>query len=73
MYLQDVSAEEADNLVFVVLRQRHMKEAIHLEDQLDRDRMSRIAAARSHVSAQRAQDREILLNAFEQVHGSTLV
>ncbi len=54
-------------MIYQVLRQRHMKEAIHLEDQLQREKAAKLAAARAEVAAKRAQDRETLLNAFELV------
>jgi len=38
-----------------------------LEDQLDRERKAKIAEARTREADQRANDREKLLAAFEQV------
>ena len=54
-------------MIYTVLRQRHMKEAVHLEDQLERERKAKIAQARSDVATKRAEERETLSTAFEQV------
>ena len=51
----------------MVLRQRHMKEAVHLEEQLERQREAQLAEAKAKVKEQRALDREKLEAAFEQV------
>ena len=53
--------------MFQLVRQRHIKEAVHLEAQLDREKEARVAEARTNVTAQRAQDRDRLQAAFEQV------
>ena len=53
--------------MYLVLRQRHMKEAIHLEEQLARERAANLAAIRAAIADRRAQDKEKLLTAFEQV------
>ena len=45
-----------------------MKEAVHLEEQLARERAAKLAAARAAVADQRAQDKDKLLTAFEQVN-----
>lgn len=65
--IQDKSGSEAENLIYMVLRQRHMKEAVHLEEQLAREKAAKLAAARAAIADQRAQDKDKLLNAFEQV------
>ena len=57
----------ADDLIWNVLRQRHLKEAVHLEEQLERDRNSKMAAAQSNEASKRADDRKKLVDAFEQV------
>ena len=50
-----------------IVRQRHIKEAVHREDQLNRERDAKLAQARADMMAQREQQRERLLGAFEQV------
>ena len=65
--LQDKDGKTASNILLKLVRQRHIKEAVHLEAQLDREREARIAEARTNVTAQRAQDRDRLHAAFEQV------
>lgn len=64
---QDKSGEEAENTVYYVLRQRHMKEAIHLEDQLARQRKAQLAAVRAEIRDRRAEDREKLQAAYDKV------
>ena len=54
-------------MIHNVLRQRHIKEAVHLEDHLDQDKKTRLAEAASKVNKQRVADREKLLVAFEKV------
>ena len=54
-------------MVYLVLRQRHIKEAIHLEDQLERAKNARLAAARAQFASDRESDREKLLDSFDQV------
>ena len=50
-----------------MLRQRHLKEAIHLEDQLAREMAAARRRAKAEVEQSRQKEREMLLNAFEQV------
>ena len=64
--IQDLSGEKAENLVYTVLRQRHLKEAIHLEDQLAREMAVARRRARAEAEQNRQREREILLQAFEQ-------
>ena len=59
--------EAAENAVHAVVRQRHLKEAVHLEDQLAREAAARIAEARAKLLADRAHDRDKLQAAFDQV------
>ena len=66
-FFQDKKPEEADNLVYTVLRQRHIKEAIDQEEQLARERAARLAETRADIAAQRANDREIVQNHHDQV------
>ena len=63
---QGKGEKEAENLIYTVLRQRHMKEAIHLEDQLRQERQAAIKRAQADVREKRQTDRERLLAAFEQ-------
>ena len=65
--VKDKSGEEAENTVYFVLRQRHMKEAIHLEDQLARQRKARLAATRAEIRDKRAEQREKLQAAYDKV------
>ena len=53
-------------MIYAVLRQRHMKEAVHLEEQLDRERQAKKAEARAEMADKRGQEREKLQAAFEQ-------
>ena len=66
LFLQGRDPEQAENMVYTVLRQRHMKEAVHLEEQLDRERQAKIAEARAEMADKRGQEREKLQAAFEQ-------
>lgn len=58
-------------MVYTVLRQRHTKEAVHLEEQLEREREAARRATQAEIEEKRQRDRETLLRAFEQVccHG----
>ena len=53
--------------MYFVLRQRHMKEAIHLTDRLERDKNVRLAALRAEINSKRTAEREKLLDCFDQV------
>ena len=53
--------------MYALLRQRHIKEAVHLEGQLDKERGARLAEARAEVVENRAGEREKLQAAFDQV------
>lgn len=53
-------------MIYAVLRQRHMKEAVHLEEQLDRERQAKMAEARAEMADRRGQEREKLQAAFEE-------
>ena len=55
-------------MIYSVLRQRHIKEAVHLEDHLDRDKKAKLAEATTRIAHDRASDREKLLNSFEKVY-----
>ena len=55
-------------MIYSVLRQRHLKEAVHLEEQLARERATRLAEARAQVADKRATEREKLQAAFDQVN-----
>lgn len=66
-YNQGLSGEKAENLIYAVLRQRHLKEAIHLEDQLAREMAAAKRRAKADVEQVRQEDRDLLLQAFEQV------
>lgn len=50
-----------------IVRQRHIKEAVHREDQLKRERDAKLAQARADMMGHREQQRGRLLEAFEQV------
>lgn len=54
-------------MIYTVLRQRHLKEAIHLEDQLTRELEAARRRARAEIEENRQKEREKLLAAFEQV------
>jgi len=64
--LKDVEGAAAESLIYTVLRQRHTKEAVHLEDQLERERKARLAQARSDMADSRAEQRDILVAANEK-------
>ena len=64
---QNIDGEKAENLIYTVLRQRHLKEAIHLEDQLAREMAAARRRAKAEVEQNRQKEREMLLSAFEQV------
>ena len=65
--MQDKTAVTAENVIYTVLRQRHMKEAVNLEEQLEREREARLAEERALVAETRASERETLQAAYEQV------
>ena len=65
--MQDKAAVTAENVIYTVLRQRHMKEAVNLEEQLEREREARLAEERAMVAEKRASERETLQAAYEQV------
>jgi hypothetical protein len=67
MFKQGIDGEKAENLIYTVLRQRHLKEAIHLEDQLAREMAAARRRAKAEVEQNRQKDREMLMQAFEQV------
>lgn len=54
-------------MIYTVLRQRHLKEAIHLEDQLARELEAARRRAGAEIEENRQKEREKLLAAFEQV------
>lgn len=54
-------------MIYSVLRQRHLKEAIHLEDQLARELEAAKRKAKADIEKSRQSEREKLLEAFEQV------
>ncbi|XP_062603182.1 uncharacterized protein LOC134264959 [Saccostrea cucullata] len=58
--------DKAENMIYTVLRQRHLKEAIHLEDQLARELEAARRRARAEIEESRQKERERLLAAFEQ-------
>ncbi len=60
------NADDADGLVYSVLRHWHVKEAVRLEEQLERKRQAAISEARTDIAEKRAQEREKLQAAFEQ-------
>ena len=64
---QNIDGQKAENLIYTVLRQRHLKEAIHLEDQLAREMAAAKRRARAEVENSRQKEREALMQAFEQV------
>ncbi|XP_013391352.1 uncharacterized protein LOC106159584 [Lingula anatina] len=64
--VKDKDGQQAENMVYTVLRQRHMKEGIHLEDQLEKERAAMLAQARAQMEEQRQGEREKLMAAFEQ-------
>ena len=65
---QDKEAVTAENVIYTVLRQRHMKEAVNLEEQLEREREARLAEERALVAERRADERDKLQGAYEQVN-----
>jgi hypothetical protein len=54
-------------MIYSVLRQRHLKEAIHLEDQLARELEAARRRARADIESRRNEERDRLLAVFEQV------
>ena len=58
----------AENVIYTVLRQRHMKEAVNLEEQLEREREARLAEERALVAERRADERDKLQASYEQVN-----
>lgn len=64
---QNKDKDKAENMIYTVLRQRHLKEAIHLEDQLARELEAARRRARTEIEESRQKEREKLLAAFEQV------
>ena len=65
--VQGKDGKQAENMIYTVLRQRHMKEAIHLEDQLARAREAALRHRLADIEQQRQEERDKLLSAFEQV------
>lgn len=59
-------------MIYSVLRQRHLKEAIHLEDQLARELEAARRRARADIESRRNEERDRLLAAFEQVGWSNV-
>lgn len=58
--------DDAENLVYTVLRQRHMRDAVHLEERLAREKDAAISEAKALAAQHRAEDREKLENAHEK-------
>ena len=54
-------------MIYSVLRQRHLKEAIHLEDQLARELEAARRRARAEIEETRHKERDQLVAAFDQV------
>ena len=49
---QGKDGKQAENMIYSVLRQRHTKEAIHLEEQLANEREAALRRARGDVEKQ---------------------
>ena len=64
---QGKDADVAHNIAYSVLRQRHLQEAVNLEEQLQRERDAQIAQKRALVAAERAIGRETLQTTYETV------
>ncbi|GFO26753.1 cytadherence high molecular weight protein 2 [Plakobranchus ocellatus] len=64
--LKGKNGKQAENMIYAVLRQRHTREAIHLEEQLALARVAAIKKARAAAEEMREKERERLLSAFEQ-------
>ena len=64
--MQDKDGEQVENMIYSVLRQRHMKEAIHQEEHLERETAAMTAEARAVTEDRRALERDKLNSAFEQ-------
>ena len=65
--LKGKSKQEVEDVMYALLRQRHITEAVHLEGQLEKERAARLAEARAEVVEARATEREKLQTAFDQV------
>merc|ERR1711874_152948 len=64
--LKGKDGAQAENMIYSVLRQRHTKEAIHLEEQLAKEREAALRRARADVEKQRQGEREKLMFNFQQ-------
>ncbi|CAH1789583.1 unnamed protein product [Owenia fusiformis] len=64
--VKDKDGEQVENMVYTVLRQRHIKEAVHLEEQLARELDAAKADTRATVAEERQQQREKLTASHEQ-------
>lgn len=64
--VKNKNSEEAENMIYSVLRQRHLKEAIHLEDQLARELEAMRKKACIDIDENRQKQRDALLGTFEQ-------
>lgn len=60
-------------MIYTVLRQRHIKEAIHLEEQLARAREAAVKQQLADLEKKRQVERKKLTSAFEQVIISYIV
>ena len=65
--LKGKGKQEVEDVMYALLRQRHIMEAVHLEGQLEKERSARLAEARAEVVEARAAEREKLQTAFDQV------
>ena len=65
--LKGKGKQEVEDVMYALLRQRHIKEAVHLEGQLGKEKDARLAEARAEVVEARAAEREKLQTAFDQV------
>ena len=65
--LKGKSRADVEDVMYALLRQRHITEAVHLEGQLEKERSARLAEARAEVVEARAAEREKLQTAFDQV------
>ena len=66
--LKGKSRADVEDVMYALLRQRHIKEAVHLEGQLDKEKDAQLAEARAEVVETRATEREKLQTAFDQVN-----
>ncbi|CAH1270800.1 Hypp4441 [Branchiostoma lanceolatum] len=68
--IQGQDGKKAENIIYRVLKQRHLKETVRLDEQQRREAEAAKAAARAQAAERRGQEKDRLVSQQEQVGGA---